>query len=110
MSVHRRAPEHRCAPKRKREMPPAYRVAEAVGVGVARRLTGPILIVRASIVPSPVFKYDPLTSSFCLMSSIVMVSPSLVIDVASVILKLRDSRLPEIVNVFAFLSTPEIIP
>ena len=71
---------------------------------------GPSLTVLASSVPSAFFQYEPLASSFSVMSFMVAAFPLLEIEVLSVTLKTRDSFFPVIVNVFAFWSTAEIIP
>ena len=72
--------------------------------------TGPSLSVLGSSVPSAFFQYEPLASSFSVMSCMLAVIPLLVMEVLSVILKTRDCFLPAIVNVFALWSTAEIIP
>ena len=64
--------------------------------------TGPSLTVLASSVPSAFFQYEPLASSFSVMSFMLAVFPPLVIAVLPVILNTRDCFLPAIVNVFAF--------
>ena len=76
---------------------------EATGeaVDVFAFSTGPSLTVLASSVPSAFFQYEPLASSFSVMSCMLAVFPALVIVVLSVTLKTGDRFLPAIANVFA---------
>ena len=64
--------------------------------------TDPSLTVLASSVPSAFFQYEPLASSFSVMSRMLAVFPFFATVVLSVTLKTRDCFLPVIVNVFAF--------
>ena len=86
---------------------------EAVGAGDPLLFfapIGPSFTNFASSVPSTFFQYEPLASSFSVMSFIVAVFEAFVMTVLSVTLKTRDSFFPEMVNVFALWSTAEIIP
>jgi hypothetical protein len=63
---------------------------------------GPSFTILASSVPSAFLQYEPLASSFSVMSCIVALFAPLVMEVWSVTVKVRDCFLPAIVNVFAF--------
>ena len=69
--------------------------------GVADALVPPTFTLRHSSEPSDCFQYEPLTSSFSVMSFMLAVFPPLVIEVLSVTLKTGDCFLPAIANVFA---------
>ena len=80
-------------------------IAEAAGGGEFLAFfapIGPSFTILASSVPSAFLQYEPLASSFSVMSCIVAVFAPLVMEVLSVTVKVRDCFLPAIVNVFAF--------
>lgn len=71
------------------------------GIGDFGFAIGPSLTFFASSVPSACFQYEPLASSFAVMSFIFAAAAPLVIIVLSVSLKTRDVFLLVMVNVFA---------
>ena len=109
----------RCAVRTPRSVPTGYGFGEAEifgeAAGAGEPLTffapiGPSFTICASSVPSAFFQYEPLASSFSVISFIVAVFEAFVMTVLSVTLKTRDSFFPVIVNVFALWSTAAIIP
>jgi hypothetical protein len=80
----------------------AFGEAAGEGADVFAFPIGPSFTILASSVPSVFFQYEPLASSFSVMSFMLAVFPALVMEVLPVTLKTRDCSLPAIANVFAF--------